>query len=74
MFPMVVWVLHICFRLTGNELIVPDYSGITVGEPSELRLDMMEIYSLFFLLRKKIRKSITYTWKLFFFFKKTTFL
>lgn len=54
MFPVVVWVLRICFRLTDNELIVPDCSGITVDEPSKLRLDMMEIHGLsFFLLRKE---------------------
>lgn len=53
MFPMVVWVLYIYFRLTDNELIVPDCSGITVDEPSKLRLDMMEIHGLSFFFVKK---------------------
>lgn len=74
MFPMVVWVLHICFRLTDNGLIVPDYSGITVGEPSKLRLGMMEKHGLpVFVKKKKNRKSITCTWKLLFLFKKVNF-
>lgn len=70
---MVVWALRICFRLTDNELIVPDYSGITVGEPSKLRLDMMEIHGLTFLLRKKYQEVNHLHLETFFSFKEIKF-